>query len=218
MNSKTRLVFLLVAAVCWSDGRNLRAQKEKESPDADLAKMMDVANQMQKEAEKTNPAGDANKPKKSMAELQEMAKQQTAAMERSEKLRKEKMDAALKKQLAAPGPVEFPAWAPKFPEMKADGPVARKIIDEQVCTILSGTSPLTPAQLGDAWEKEKTDKINISRSNNIFNDLKQVIIYVQSRESDDGEVRMEAERRADDKVTRIKITSPLPKPEVEEDE
>ncbi|MGI9088165.1 MAG: hypothetical protein ACR2HH_10575 [Chthoniobacterales bacterium] len=100
--------------------------------------------------------------------------------------------------------------------MKTDGPATRKIIDEQVYIVVTGTSTLTPAQTGDAWEKEKTEKITIGRNNNIFNDLKHVIIYVHPRDSFEQEVRMEAERKDDEKVARVKISSPLPKPDVGE--
>ncbi len=78
---------------------------------------------------------------------------------------------------------------------------------------------MTPAELGDAWEKEKSDKVNIGRSNNIINDLKQVIIYMHARGgSFDEEARMTAERRGDEKLTRITISSPQPKPDMEGDE
>ncbi len=220
MNSKIRFVLLALLAIGLSQGKSLRGQDEKETPDPDLKEMMDMANQMQKEAtemQKTNPSLNPGK-KKSMAELQAQAAQQMAEMQKQEKAQKEKQDAALKKQLATSGPAVFPDWAPKMPEMKPDGPVTRKIIDEQVCTVVSGSSTLTPAQLGDAWEKEKSDKVNIGRSNNVINDLKQVIIYVHPRDDSDKLVRMEAERRADETVTRVTITSPLPKPDVEGDE
>lgn len=219
MNVKIRLILLALVAIGLSQGKDLRGQDKKETPDSDLSQMMDMANQMQKEAnemQKTNPSANPGK-KKSMAELQAEAKQQVAQMDREEKLEKAKQDAALKKQLATSGPAVFPDWTPKMPEMKPDGPVARKIIDDQVCTVVTGTSTLTPAQLGDAWENEKTDKVTIGRSNNIINDLKQVIIYVHPHDFD-KEVRMVAERRGDEKVSRVTITSPLPKPDVEGDE
>ncbi len=219
MNSKTHFVLILLLAICLSPGRDLRGQEDKEAPDPDLKEMMEMANQMQKEADKmpkANPPDDQGKPKKSMAELQAIAKQQMAEIEQKEKAQKEKLDAALKKQLEAPGPVAFPDWTPKMPEMKPDGPISRKIIDEQVNVVLTGTSALTPAELGDAWEKAKSDKVNFGRSNNRINDLKQVIIYLHPQSSDE-EVRMDAQRRDGEKVTRITISSPLPKPDVEDD-
>lgn len=217
---KIRSILLVLVAIGLSQGKNLCGQSEKEAPDPDLKEMLDMANQMQKEAnemQKTNPSVNPGK-KTSMAELQAAAKQQAAQMDQEEKLSKAKEDAALKKQLEASGPAVFPDWTPKMPEMKPDGPVTRKIIEDRVCTVLSGTSPSTPAQLGDAWEKEKTETVNIGRSNNIINDLKQVIIYVHPRDDFDKLVQMVAERRGNEKVTRVTITSPLPKPDLEGDE
>ncbi len=221
MNSKAHFVLLAFLVICLSPGRDVRGQGEKKAPDTDLDQMMEMANQMQKEAEtmekpdsKTGPS----KPKKSTAELQALAKEQAAQIEQNEKAQKQKLAAALKKQLEAPGPVALPDYTPTMPEMKTDGPPVRKIIDDQVYTVVTGTSSLTPAQLGDAWEKEKTEKVSIGRSNNVFNDLKQVIIYVHPQGVFEQEVRLEAERREKEKVTRVKISSPMPKPEVEGDD
>lgn len=126
-----------------------------------------------------------------------------------------KEKAALKKQLRAPGPIALPAWTPKLPQFTPAGPATKKIIDEQVHVIVTGTSPLTPAELGDAWEAVKTNDMSFGRSNNSINDTKTVIITLRPQDPALGEVRMEATRKPKDKITQITITSPLPKPDVD---
>ena len=66
-----------------------------------------------------------------------------------------KEKAALQKQLEAPGPVKLPDWTPKVPQFKVEGPATKKIVDDEVDIVQTGTSPLTPAELGDSWEAVK---------------------------------------------------------------
>ncbi|PZR73677.1 MAG: hypothetical protein DLM73_09980 [Chthoniobacterales bacterium] len=138
-------------------------------------------------------------------------KPQLAEMEQDQA--KEK--AALKKQLEAPGPIALPAWTPKLPQFTAAGPATRKIIDDQVHIIVTGTSPLTPAELGDAWEAAKTEGMSFGRSNNSINDTKTVIITLRPQDAAQGEVRLEATRAPKEKITHVTITSPLPKPNMD---
>ena len=138
-------------------------------------------------------------------------KEQLAEIEKDEA--KEK--AALQKQLEAPGPVSMPAWMPKIPQFTPAGPATKKIMYEQVHIVLTGTSPLTPAQLGDAWDAAKLEGISRGRSNNSINDTKTVIMYLKTQDDARQEVRLEATRAPEDKVTHIIVTSPLPKPDVD---
>lgn len=138
-------------------------------------------------------------------------KEQLAEIEKDEA--KEK--AALQKQLNAPGPIALPAWTPKVPQFTPAGPAVRKIIDEQVHIVVTGTSPLTPAQLGDAWEAAKTEKISFSRSNNSINDTKTVIIDLRPQDPALAEVGLEATRAPGEKITHVTVTSPLPKPDAD---
>ena len=128
-----------------------------------------------------------------------------------------KQKAALQKQLEAPGPVALPDWTPKVPQFKPAGPATKKIVDDEVYIIVTGTSPLTPAQLGDSWEAAKGDKLNSSRSNNSSNDTKTVFIYLSTREEPLQKVVLEATRAPEEKITHVTISSPLPKPVVEEE-
>ena len=129
-----------------------------------------------------------------------------------------KEKAALQKQLEAPGPVKLPDWTPKVPQFKADGPAAKKIVDDEVDIVQTGTSPLTPAELGDSWEAAKGDKLNSSRSNNSVNDTKTVFIYLYARSEPPEKVVLEATRAPEEKITHVKISSPLPKPEIEDED
>jgi len=129
-----------------------------------------------------------------------------------------KEKAALQKQLEAPGPVKLPDWTPKAPQFKADGPAVKKIVDDEVDIVQTGISPLTPAELGDSWEAAKGDKLNSSRSNNSVNDTKTVFIYLYARSEPPEKVVLEATRAPEEKITHVKISSPLPKPEIEDED
>lgn len=129
-----------------------------------------------------------------------------------------KEKAALQKQLEAPGPVKLPDWTPKVPQFKADGPAEKKIVDDEVDIVQIGTSPLTPAELGDSWEAAKGDKLNSSRSNNSINDTKTVFIYLYTRSEPQEKAVLEATRTPEEKITHVKISSPLPKPEIEDED
>ena len=83
-----------------------------------------------KELQKQNPT--AQDTKKKLAEMLSQAKAEEARQEEQEKREKEKLQAALKKQLEAPGPIVLPDWTPATPEFKAAGAPARKIVDDEV--------------------------------------------------------------------------------------
>ena len=128
-----------------------------------------------------------------------------------------KEKAALQKQLEAPGRVALPDWTPKVAQFKPAGPAIKKIVDDEVDIIMTGTSPLTPAELGNSWEAAEGDKLNSSRTNGSYNDTKVVTIYLSTREEPLQKVILEATRAPEEKITHVTISSPLPKPEVEED-
>ena len=72
---------------------------------------------MQKEAKKLqDPASPDTK--KKLAEMLSQAKEEEARQEQEEKREKEKLQAALKKQLEAPGPVVLPDWTPATPRIQ----------------------------------------------------------------------------------------------------
>ena len=128
-----------------------------------------------------------------------------------------KEKAALQKQLEAPGPVALPDWTPKVPQFDPASQVSKKIVSDEVNIIQTGTSPLTPAELGDSWEAAKGDKLNSSRTNGSYNDTKVVTIYLSTRQEPLQSVVLEARRAPEEKITHVTISSPLPKPVVEEE-
>jgi len=133
---------------------------------------------------------------------------------------KEEVKAKAKVQAVvnAPGPVSFPAWTPKVPDFTPAGPLTKKVIDDAPQIVQTGTSPLTPVALADAWEKFKNDKYSFSRTrSNINGTITQTVTY---RDMDDTtqEVTMEAKREPSEKITHVTITSPLPIPKPADDE
>ena len=87
--------------------------------DPDLQQLLKQAQEMQK----SSGSPDA---RKKLAEMEAMAKQEAGQQEQEEKDEKEKLQAALKKQLDAPGPVAFPDWMPATPEFKPAGKPAKR--------------------------------------------------------------------------------------------
>src|SRR5438094_3012665 len=127
--------------------------------------MLKKAKEMQKEAKKLqNPA--APDTKKKLAEMLSQAKEQEARQEEEEKSEKEKLQAALKKQLDAPGPVVLPDWTPATPEFKAAGAPARKIVDDEVRIVQTGTSSLTPEKIAESWQAAANAANNLDQSMN----------------------------------------------------
>ena len=206
MNLKLRLLLVLFAAGSFVFARFALAQEDP-LKDPDLQEMLKEAQELQKEG------GTAKSPVK-MSDLKKQA-DEIQAQQKQEEL-KEK--AALQKQLAAPGPVSLPDWTPVTPQLHATGAATKKIVDDEVRIIQTGTSPLSPKELGDAWEAAIAGKeINRSRNNITSNGAPTVVLFLSTRTEPREEVRMEASREANGKITEINISSPLPKPETDTD-
>jgi predicted Holliday junction resolvase-like endonuclease len=206
--------FSILVCVCLLFAPLLRAQ-ENPLNDPDLKDMLKEAQEMQKEAkeiQKQNP--DA---KKKLAEMLSQAKEEEAKQEQEEKREKEKLQAALKKQLDAPGPVVLPDWTPATPEFKAAGVPARKIVDDQVKIVQTGTSSLTPEKIADSWQATATAANNLNQSLNKISVNGKItrILFLSTRTDPSQEVELEASREPNSKVTQIQISSPLPKPDIE---
>ena len=130
-----------------------------------------------------------------------------------------KEKAAKQAVVDAPGPAKLPAWTPKVPQFTPSGPIAKKLIDDEPAVAQEGTSPLTPAELGDAWEKAVANQeINHSRNNMTINGAITVILYLSARSESREEVRLEARRDPGEKISRVMIISPLPVPETEDED
>ena len=101
----------------------------------------------------------------------------------------------------------------KGTQFEPTGPVSRKVVNDEVNIIQTGTSPLTPAELGDSWEEAaKGDKLNSSRTNGSYNDIEVVTIYLSTRQEPLQSVVLKAGGAPEDKITHVTISSPLPKP------
>jgi hypothetical protein len=125
---------------------------------------------------------------------------------------KEKAKGKVQAAMNAPGPVAFPDWTPKIPEFTPAGPIAKNVVDDVPQIVQTGTSPLTPIALADAWEKFKNDKYQLSRiDSNINQTITQTVTF---RELDEphGEVTMKATRAPREKITHVTLSAPLPTP------
>jgi hypothetical protein len=186
--------------------------------DPDLKEMLKQAQEMQEEAkelQKQNPSSQDTK--KKLADMLSQAKEEEARQEEQEKREKEKLQAALKKQLEAPGPVVLPDWTPATPEFKAAGPPARKIVDEEVRIVQTGTSSLTPEKIADSWQATATAANNLNQSLNKISVNGKItrILFLSTRTDPRQEVELEASREPDGKITQVEVSSPLPKPDID---
>ena len=188
---------------------SIRAE-ENPVDDPDLQQLLKQAQEMQK----SSGSPDA---RKKLAELEAMAKQEAAQQEQEEKDEKQKLQAALKKQLDAPGPVKFPDWTPVTPEFKPAGTPAKKIVDEEVKIVQTGTSSLTPEKIADSWQASANAANNLNQSLNKMNVNGKItrILFLSTRTDPRQEVELEASREPDSKITQVQISSPLPKPDIE---
>src|SRR4051794_10737015 len=203
MNLKYLPCSVLVASILFATF--MRAE-ENPMDDPDLQQLLKQAQEMQKNS------GSANGRKK-LAELGAMAKQEAAQQDQEEK---QKLQAALKKQLDAPGPATFPAWMPVTPEFKPAGKPARKVVDDEVRIVQTGTSPLTPEKIADNWQAAATAANNLNQSLNKMNVNGKItrILFLSTRTDPREEVELEASREPDSKITQVEISSPLPKADV----
>src|SRR5437016_10559130 len=151
----------------------------------------------------------ANKPasKADMKKLEQQAKAQMDQMESENKADEAKQKAAAQAVVDAKGPTSFPDWTPAVPQFTPAGPPARKLVDGEPKIIQTGTSTLSPEALCDAWDKFKREKFSHERGGSEINH--NADLYVSYRNGEDNtEVKMEAERKAGAKVTRVTISSP----------
>jgi len=125
---------------------------------------------------------------------------------------KEKAKTNVQAALNAPGPVAFPDWTPKIPEFTPAGPIAKKVVDDVPQIVQTGTSPLSPIALADAWEKFKNDKYQFSRmKSNINQTITQTVTFRELEETHQ-EVTMEATRAPLEDITHVTLSAPLPTP------
>ena len=218
MQPQIRLFSFLVIS-CLLVVPFLRAQ-DNPLNDPDLKAMLKEAQEMQKEAkelQKQNPASQDTK--KKLADMLSQAKGEEARQEEQEQREKQKLQAALKKQVEAPGPIVLPDWTPSTPEFKAAGAPTRKIVEDEVRIVQTGTSSLTPEKIADNWQAAATAANNLNQSLNKISVNGKItrILFLSTRTDPRQEVELEASREPDSKITKVEISSPLPKPDIESD-
>ena len=216
MHLQTRPFSLFV--VSWLLVAPLLRAQDNPLNDPDLKEMLKEAQDMQKNAEelqKQNPTSTDKRRK--LAEMLSQAKEEEAREEEQEKREKEKLQAALKKQLEAPGPIVLPDWTPATPEFKSAGSPARKIVEDQVKIVQSGTSTLTPERIADSWQAAANAANNLNQSLNKISVNGKItrILFLSTRTDPRQEVELEASREPGSKITKVEISSPLPKPDIE---
>src|SRR5215510_33490 len=216
MNSQARPYSILVI-ICLLFAPLLHAQ-DNPLNDPDLKEMLKQAQEMQKEANELQKQNSAPpNTEKKLAEMLSQAKEEEARQEQEEKREKEKLQAALKKQLEAPGPVVLPDWTPATPEFKAAGAPARKIVEDEVKIVQTGASPPAPEKIADSWQAAATATNNLNQSLNKISVNGKItrILFLSTRTDPRQEVELEASREPGSKVTQVEISSPLPKPDIE---
>jgi len=215
MDSKARRHWLLLI-ICLALTAPLCAQ-DNPLDDPDLKEMLRQAQEMQKNVSGLQKNPTSLDARKKLAEMEAQGKEEEAQQAQAEKREKEKLQAALKKQLEAPGPVVLPDWTPVTPQFKATGSPTRKIVDDEVRIIQTGSSSLTPKELADGWEAAAVaaNNLNHGRNNININDKLTTIMFLSTRTDPVEEVKLEACSEPNGKLTQIEISSPLPKPDVE---
>ena len=193
-----------------------RAQDGNPLEDPDLKAALKQAQEMQKNARELQKNPGSLDTRKKIADMEAAAKAEEARQEQEEKHEKEKLQAALQKQLEAPGPVTLPDWTPATPQFHAAGKPTKKIVDEEVKIIQTGTSSLTPKELADGWEAAAVaaNNLNHGRNNIEVNGKLTTIMFLSTRTDPVQEVKLEASREPGGKITQVEISSPLPKPDI----
>jgi len=192
---------LLASFLLASPGR----AQENPLNDPDLQDALKQAQELQKQSGPAKPV--------KMSDLQKQATEIQAEQAKEEAEEKQKQQAALQKQLAEPGPVTFPDWTPATPGFKATGSPTKKIVEDQVKVVQTGTSAVAPEEILKAWEAAVADKplnhvYNRGSSNGNISDR----LDVSTRTDPVQKVRLEARRGASEKVTQVSIALELPKP------
>jgi hypothetical protein len=209
--------YLVFVGISLLFALSTRAQDDNPSDDPDLKALLKQAQEMQKNARELQKNPGSLDTRKKIADMEAAAKAEEARQEQEEKHEKEKLQAALQKQLEAPGPVTLPDWTPATPQFHAAGKPTKKIVDEEVKIIQTGTSSLTPKELADGWEAAAVaaNNLNHGRNNIEVNGKLTTIMFLSTRTDPVQEVKLEASREPDGKITQVKISSPLPKPNTE---
>ena len=184
----------------------LAQAQENPSLDSDMQEMLKQAQKLQ---EQTGPA----KPAK-MSDLRKKAAEIQAQQEKEEADEKKKEQAALQEQLAEPGPTAFPDWTPATPQFHPTSALTKKIVNDEVRVVQTGTSPVAPEEILKSWEAAVADKplnhiYNRGSSNGSIDDR----LDVSTRTDPVQKVRLQATRNEGEKITQVTVAQILPKPD-----
>ena len=146
--------------------------------------------------------------KADMKKLQEQAMSQIHEAEAENKAEDAEKKAAVQKLVDQKGPASFPDWTPAVPQFTPAGPPVRKMVDGEARIVQTGTSPVSPDKIADEWDKFKNEKFSHERTGSVINNAAD--LFVSYRKADDNtEVKLEVERKAGEKTTRVTISSPI---------
>ena len=207
LRTSVLIVWLLLAVSARSQDNPLH--------EADLKEFLKQMAEMQKKStglRKQNPT--SFDVEKKLSEMQ-AAMKEAAQEQQEEQNDREKLQVALKKQLAESGLIALPDWTPATPQFKPSGSPTKKIVGNEVRVSQAGTSSLTPEELADGWESAAEAKnLNHGRNNINSNDKVTAIVSLSTRTDPVQEVKFEASREPNSNITRVEISSPLPKPDI----
>jgi hypothetical protein len=208
MNSRLCLVILTVISVLFAP--TIRGQEDL-LKDPDLQDALKQAKELEKESGPAKPA--------KLSELKKQADAIVAEQEKEEKKEKAELKKRLEKQLAEPGPASFPDWTPISPQFKATSSPTKKIVDDEVRLVQTGTSPVSPKELLAAWEKAVADKpLNRGKNDISVNGTITERLDLSTRTHPIERVVLEARREPDGKITEVAVYQPMPKPDEEDEE
>jgi hypothetical protein len=167
----------------------------------------DIDAAMKKAMENANtPASKAD-----MKKLEQQAKSQIDEADAERKADEAKQKGEVQAVVDAKGPTSLPDWTPQVPQFTPAGPPTRKLVDGEPKVVVTGTSPLAPDVLCDAWDKFANPKFSHERGGSELNH--NVDLFVSYRNNEDNKtVKMEAERKAGAKITNVTVSSPLALP------
>jgi hypothetical protein len=108
---------------------------------------------------------------------------------------------------------------PPTPEFKPAGKPTKKVVDEEVKIVQTGTSSVDPEKIADSWQTAATAANNLNQSLNKLNVNGKItrILFLSTRTDPRQEIELEASREPGSKITEVEISSPLPKPETGSD-
>jgi hypothetical protein len=204
MKSRLRRLGILFAIGCLFT-LPIQGQDDDLLKDPDLQEALKQAKELEKQSG----------PEKStkMSDLKKQADEILAEQKREEEKEKAGLRKRLEKQLAERGPVAFPDWTPATPEFKPSSSPKRKIVEDEVKLVQTGTSSLPPREILAAWEAAVADKpLNHFNNDITVNGSVTTRIDISSRADAVQKVILEARRAPDEKITQVIISSPLPKP------